>query len=104
MINGFIIKEANYHGLLVEYIDDRGVSRVFNLIPPISKDGLPLTEIQLIREIARCAPNLDDYYQQVSSDSTNIKLALEIGKTYSLTQDQIQNWFEIGASANTANT
>ena len=90
--------------MLFRSLDDRGVSRTFNLIPPISKDGLPLTEIELTREIARCAPNLDDYYQQVSSDSTNVKLALQIGKTYSLTQDQIQNWFEIGAPTSTANT
>lgn len=92
MITGFTIKEVSYHGTVVEYHDDRGISKSFNLIPPIDRDGNPLSIEALRREIARCAPNLDTEYSQISENSTKLKFVLNIGEKYTLTQSEIDNW------------
>ncbi len=92
MITGFTIKEVSYHGTVVEYHDDRGISKSFNLIPPIDKDGNPLSIEALRREIARCAPNLDAEYTEISTNAANIKFALNIGEKYTITQHEIDNW------------
>lgn len=92
MITGFTIKEVSYHGTVVEYHDDRGISKSLNLIPPISKDGEPITETSLRREIARCTPNLDTEYEEISKLAKDMRFVLNIGEKYSLSQDEIENW------------
>jgi hypothetical protein len=92
MITGFTIKEVSYHGTVVEYHDDRGISKSLNLIPPISKDGEPMSIAALRKEIARCAPNLDTEYSQISENSTKLKFVLNIGEKYTLSQSEIDNW------------
>ena len=92
MITGFTIKDVSYHGTVVEYHDDRGISKSFNLIPPIDKNGNALTVEGLKREIARCAPNLDSDYEQVIQNVEKMKFVLNVGEKYTLTQYEIDNW------------
>jgi hypothetical protein len=92
MITGYTIKDVSYHGTVVEYHDDRGISKSFNLIPPINKDGTPITEKGLKREIARCAPNLDEEYNQLMQRKETIKFVLNIDERYTITQSEIDNW------------
>jgi hypothetical protein len=92
MITHFTIKEVNYHGTLVEYHDDRGVSQTFNLMPPVNKDGENLSLEALKREVARCAPNLDNEYTRISESAKIINFQMNIGERYVLTQEDMDNW------------
>lgn len=92
MITGFTIKDVSYHGTVVEYHDDRGISKSFNLIPPIDKNGVPLTVEDLKREIARCAPNLDSEYEELQNNLNKLNFCLNVDEKYELTQNEIDNW------------
>lgn len=92
MITGFTIKEVSYQGTLVEYHDDRGISKTYNLLPPMDKEGNNLSIEALRREIARCAPNLDDDYNRISKVAEKMEFILNIGEKYPLSQYEMDNW------------